>query len=195
MSENPTPEAVAENELGGLMEAIRDNAGMAIVIGVIMLIAGIAALAAPAVAALSINLVVGFTLAVSGIGQCVLAFRAGAFGRGLMIFVVGALMAFAGFYMISQPVAGVASLTIMLMAYLLATGILEIGVALQLRPAVGWGLQLTNGILTALLGILLWQQFPLAGIWAIGVLFGLKMIFSGSALIAIGRSLRQSVNA
>ena len=52
MSENPTPEAVAENELGGLMEAIRDNAGMAIVIGVIMLIAGIAALAAPAVAAL-----------------------------------------------------------------------------------------------------------------------------------------------
>ena len=82
MSENPTPEAVAEKELGGLMEAIRENAGMAIAIGVIMLIAGIAALAAPAVAALSITLVVGFTLAVSGIGQCVLAFRAGALSAG-----------------------------------------------------------------------------------------------------------------
>jgi len=181
-----------QEEVGGLVDAIRANAGVAIAIGVIMLIAGIAALAAPAVAALSITIMVGFTLAVSGISQCVLAFRAGAFGQGLMIFVVGALMAFAGFYMISQPVAGVASLTILLMAYLLATGILEIGVAFQLRPATGWGLQLTNGILTLLLGVLLWQQFPLAGIWAIGVLFGLKMIFSGGALIAIGRAVREN---
>lgn len=93
MSESPTPRASAENELGGLLEAIRDNAGMAIAIGVIMLIAGIAALAAPAVVALSITIIVGFTLAVSGIGQCALAFRAGAFGQGLMIFVVGALIA------------------------------------------------------------------------------------------------------
>ncbi|MEM8769836.1 MAG: DUF308 domain-containing protein, partial [Pseudomonadota bacterium] len=93
---------------------------------------------------------------------------------------------------VSQPVSGLASLTIFFMAWLIASGILEIGVAFQLKPAAGWGLELANGVVTLLLGILLWQQFPLSGIWAIGVLFGIKMIFSGWALIFIGRAIRQA---
>lgn len=187
MSENQTTALDPAN----LTEAIRNNAGLAITIGIIMLIAGLASIAAPAVAGVSITILVGLTLALSGISQCVLAFKAGAFGRGLVIFIIGALMAFAGFYMVSQPIAGLASLTMILMAYLIATGIFELGLAFQLRPAQGWSLQLINGILTLLLGVLLWRQFPLSGIWAIGVLFGIKMIFSGWALIFIGRALRK----
>jgi uncharacterized membrane protein HdeD (DUF308 family) len=48
-------------------------------------------------------------LAVSGVSQCCLGFKAGAFGRGLMICVVGIPMAVAGFYTMSQPVAGLAT--------------------------------------------------------------------------------------
>lgn len=187
MSENEP----AASELNELTDAIRRNAGLAIAIGVIMLIAGLAALAAPAVAGISITIMVGLTLALSGISQCFLAFKAGAFGRGLVMFIIGALMAFAGFYMVSQPVAGLASLTLLFMAYLIASGILELGLALQLRPARGWGFMLSNGLLTLLLGVLLWQQFPLSGIWAIGVLFGIKMMFGGWALIFIGRALKK----
>jgi len=53
-------------------------------------------------------------------------------------------MAIAGFYMMNQPVAALATLTIILMSYLLATGVLEIIVAFQLKPADGWGLQLSG---------------------------------------------------
>jgi uncharacterized membrane protein HdeD (DUF308 family) len=130
-------------------------------------------------------------LAVSGISQCFLGFKAGALGRGLMICIVGILMAVAGFYMMSQPVAGLATLSIILMSYLLATGALEIFVAIQLKPADGWALQLFNGLVTLLLGILLWRQFPLSGIWVIGVLFGIKMIFSGWAFVFIGRNVKK----
>lgn len=185
----------AAAELNELTDAIRRNAGLAIAIGVIMLIAGFAALAAPAVAGISITIMVGLTLALSGISQCFLAFKAGAFGRGLVMFIIGALMAFAGFYMVSQPVAGLASLTLLFMAYLIASGVLELGLALQLRPARGWGFMLSNGLLTLLLGILLWQQFPFSGIWAIGVLFGIKMMFGGWALIFIGRALKKMPSA
>jgi uncharacterized membrane protein HdeD (DUF308 family) len=93
----------------------------------------------------------------------------------------------------NQPVAGLATLTIILMSYLLATGLLEIIVAFQLKPADGWGLQLFNGIVTLLLGIMLWRQFPLSGAWAIGILFGIKMIFSGWALVIIGRSAKMLI--
>jgi len=175
----------------GLVDGIKKNAGLAVVIGVVTLIAGLLAIMSPLVAGVSITILVGAMLAISGVSQCFLAFKAGAFGRGLMVFVVGVLMTIAGVYMMNQPVAGLATLTIILMSYLLATGALEIIVAFQLKPADGWGLQLFNGIVTLLLGIMLWRQFPLSGAWAIGVLFGIKMIFSGWAFVFIGRNVRK----
>ncbi len=182
-----------QNELpgAGLAEGIKGNAGLTIVSGVILLIAGMFAIASPLVAGLSITIMVGAMLAVSGIGQCFLAFRTGAFGRGLMVLIVGVLMTITGFYLMQQPVSGLATLTIILMSYLLATGVLEIIVAFQLKPADGWGLLLFNGFVTLVLGILLWRQFPLSGAWAIGVLFGIKMIFSGWAFIFIGRNVKK----
>ena len=145
----------------------------------------------PLVVGVSITILVGAMLAVSGISQCFLAFKAGAFGKALVILFVGVLMAIVGFYLMSQPIAGLAALTIILMLYLLASGALEIIVAFQLKPVAGWGLLFFNGIVTLLLGIMLWRQFPLSGAWAIGVLFGIKMLFSGWAFVFIGRSVKK----
>ena len=181
----------AESPDAGLVDGIKKNAGLTVVIGIITVIAGLLAISSPLVAGVSITILVGAMLAISGVSQCFLAFKAGAFGRGLMVFVVGVLMTIAGVYMMNQPVAGLATLTIILMSYLLATGALEIIVAVQLKPADGWGLQLFNGVVTLLLGIMLWRQFPLSGAWAIGVLFGIKMIFSGWAFVFIGRSVKK----
>jgi uncharacterized membrane protein HdeD (DUF308 family) len=175
----------------GLVDGIKKNAGLTIIIGIITVIAGMLAISSPFIAGVSISILVGAMLAISGVSQCFLAFKAGAFGRGLMIFVVGVLMTIVGVYMMNQPVAGLATLTIILMSYLLATGALEIIVSFQLKPASGWGLELFNGIVTLLLGIMLWRQFPLSGAWAIGVLFGIKMIFSGWAFVFIGRNVRK----
>ena len=186
MSEPTTTGPEAE-----LIDAIRNNAGLTIAAGVVLLIAGLLAILSPFVAGLSITIMVGALMAVSGISQCFLAFRAGAFGRALVLFIVGVLMAVAGFYMMSQPVSGLAALTLILMAFLIATGILEIIVAFQLKPADGWGIELFNGVLTLVLGILLWRQFPLSGAWAIGILFGIKMVFSGWAFVFIGRAARK----
>ena len=185
----------AESAHAELVDAIRRNSGLTIAAGTVLLVAGLLAILSPFVAGLSITIMVGAMLALSGISQCFLAFRAGAFGKALIIFLVGVLMAIAGFYLISQPVSGLAKLTLILMAYLIATGILEIVVAFQLRPADGWGIELFNGVVTLVLGILLWRQFPLSGAWAIGVLFGIKMVFSGWAFIFLGRGAKKLTSA
>jgi uncharacterized membrane protein HdeD (DUF308 family) len=181
----------AESPDAGLVDGIKKNAKLTVVSGVIILIAGVLAITSPFVAGVSITILVGAMLAISGVSQCFLAFKTGAFGRGLIVFVVGVLMTIAGVYMMNQPVAGLATLTIILMSYLLITGALEIIVSFQLKPASGWGLQLFNGIVTLLLGIMLWRQFPLSGAWAIGVLLGIKMIFSGWAFVFIGRNVKK----
>jgi len=185
MSESP------ETMHAGLVEAIGRNAGLTIASGVVLLVAGLLAVLSPFVAGLSITMMVGAMLAVSGISQCFLAFRAGVFGKALVVFVIGVLMTVAGFYLVNQPVSGLVKLTLILMAYLLASGILEIFVAFQLRPADGWGVELFSGAVTLILGILLWRQFPLSGAWAIGVLFGIKMVSSGWALVFIGRGVKK----
>jgi uncharacterized membrane protein HdeD (DUF308 family) len=185
MAENQTP-AFAE-----LAAAIRENSGITTATGIILLIAGFMAVVSPFVAGLSITIMVGAMLAIGGAGQCVVAFKAGAFGRGVVIFLVGVAMLLVGIYLMQQPVTGLAKLTIILMAYLIATGLAEIAVAFQVRPAPGWGSELAAGIITLVLGILLWRQFPLSGAWAIGVLFGIKLMTSGWALILITKGAKQ----
>ena len=174
----------------GLLDGIKKNARLAVIVGILMLICGILAIGSPAVAGMSVTVVVGVMLMFGGIAQCFLAFQAGAFGKGLLIFIMGALTAVVGYYVFSQPLAGLASITLFLAAYFVVTGIAELIGAFQIRPAEGWGAMLFNGIVTLLLGIMIWKQFPLSGAWAVGVLFGIKLVVGGGSLIIIGRTVR-----
>ena len=169
-----------------LIERIKHNAGMVIAIGVVLLIVGILALASPFVAGLSVAIVVGALLLVGGIAQLVFAFQAGSFGEGLLTFILGALTVVAGAIVIAQPGVGLATLTLFLAAYFIIEGIFEAIWAFQIKPVSGWGWSLFSGIVSLLLGIMIWAQFPLSGAWAVGVLVGIKLIFSGWTLIVLG---------
>ena len=179
----------------GLLDGIKKNARLAVIMGIIMVICGVLAVGSPFAAGVYVTIFVGVMLVFGGIAQCFLAFQAGAFGKGLLIFVVGALTAAAGFYIFNQPLEGLATITLFLTAYFIVTGIFELVSAFQIRPAEGWGMMLFNGIVTLLLGIMIWSDFPLSGAWAVGVLFGVKLIFSGWSLIFIGRSVRGAAKA
>jgi len=172
-----------------LLDGIRSNARLATISGIVMLICGIVAVFSPFVAGLSVTVIVGAMLLVSGASQCLLAFQAGAFSKGLLIFIIGAFTAIAGGYMIGQPVSGLAAITIFLAAYFIVTGVFELIGAFQIRGADGWGWMLFNGIITLALGAMIWRQFPVSGAWAVGTLFGIKMVFGGLALFQIGRGV------
>ncbi len=174
-----------------LLAGIKENASLAVTSGVILIIAGTMALMSPLVAGSSSTIVVGVLLVIGGIGLCILAFKAGAFGRGLLTFIVGLLMTTAGSYMATQPVIGPASLIMILVIYLVITALFELIMAFQIRPTEGWGSVLINGIVTLLLGVMLWRQFPLSGAWAVGILFGIKMIVSGWLLLFIGIAAKE----
>jgi uncharacterized membrane protein HdeD (DUF308 family) len=168
------------------LDGIRKNAGLAIAVGVLMSIVGILAIGSPFVVGLSVSVFAGFMLLIAGIGQLVLAFKAGSFGRGLLSAIVGIVTAVVGLLMISRPGVGLASLTLFLAAYFLVAGIFEAVGAFQMRPAKGWGWTLFSGILSLLLGLIIWGQFPISGAWAIGMLVGIRLLFSGVALIMLG---------
>ena len=176
-----------------LTDVIKKDAKTAKWVGIFMLIAGFLAIAAPFAAGLSVALVVGVLLLASGITQIFLVFRAGSFGEGIFLVVLGVLSIVAGGYMLSQPGLALATLTLFLAAYFIASGIVEAIAAFGARPADGWVMLMISGILSVVLGIMIWQQFPLSGAWAVGVMVGVKLIFGGWSLIAIGGAAKEAV--
>lgn len=180
----PTPQDIAAN----FIEAIRAHARAAIITGVIMLLCGLLAVAAPLAAGISVTVLVGLLLAAGGVAQCLLAFRVDGFGKSLLVLLIGLLTALAGAFMLSQPIEGLEAITLFLAMYFLVTGIFELIASVQMRATAGWGWMLFNGVVTLVLGLIIWRQFPVSGAWAVGILFGLKMMMSGWWLVLLGRS-------
>jgi uncharacterized membrane protein HdeD (DUF308 family) len=178
-----------------LLEGIKQNAGWAIAIGLVSTIAGFLALWAPLIAGLSVTVVVGFLLVATGVSQLIFAFKTGSIGKGLLTFVLGALSVAVGLYMALRPGVAVLSLTLVLAIYFFATGITEIIGAFKMKRAKGWVWALFSAVASLLLGVLIWWQFPVSGEWAVGLLTGIRMIFGGWWLIAIGKGFRDAAKA
>lgn len=168
-----------------IIEGVKKNAKTARWVGVLLIITGIVSIFAPLAAGISVSILVGILLAFGGISQLILAFRAGSFGEGLLVFLFGLLGAVVGFYMLAQPDVALASLTLVLAGYFFVTGILEVIGAFGARPTKGWGWLLFGGIMSVILGIIIWRQFPVSGVWAVGVLVGVQLLMNGITLLAI----------
>ncbi|MFV8819650.1 HdeD family acid-resistance protein [Haliea sp. E17] len=169
-----------------LIEVIRKHGKSARLTGILLIVVGILALLAPLAAGLSITLLIGGLLLFAGLVQLSLVFRTGSFGQGLVLVILGLLSLFAGLFSIMQPAEALAALTLVLAAFFAASGVIEVATAFAARPSQGWGWLLFNGIVSLLLGFIIWQQFPLSGVWAVGVLVGVRLLTTGWLLVAIG---------
>jgi len=176
-----------------LLGAIKGHAGIAVGVGITLILAGVLAICAPFVAGLSVMVMIGAMLMIGGIALCILAFRMRVFGPGLPFLLMGGLMIVTGLYMAGRPAAALLSMTVLLSAYLIVSGIVEFFSGIGARPDRGWGWIVASGVVTLLLGIMLWRQFPLSGVWAIGTLFGIKLLMTGFSMTSIGAVVRQGV--
>ena len=173
-----------------VLGTIKRHAGFGMAAGIAIAIAGVLALLSPFIAGLSVAIAVGVLLIVSGVSRLFLAFRLGSFGVGLLVFVLGVLSIVIGGYMVSRPGMALATLTIVLAVYFFVHGIFEIIWAFRLRPIKGWGWTLFSGVAALALGIMIWRQFPMSGMWAVGTLAGIHMIFGGSSVTSICSAAR-----
>ena len=88
--------------------------------------------------------------------------------------------------MISQPGAGLATITLILAVWFVVDGIWALVLALQWRPEKGWVWMLFNSVLGIVLGIMIYRQFPTSAAWLVGVLVGIRLFFAGWTMIALG---------
>jgi uncharacterized membrane protein HdeD (DUF308 family) len=178
-----------------LREAASAGGKRGTILGAIVIILGIFALMAPGLIGISIILLLGMLVTAGGIVRIIWAFQAGSFGRGLLMFAIGGLTSLCGIMLIAHPLLGAGVLTLMLTVYFILDGIVEIAAGVRIRPEAGWGWMLFGGIVSILLGVMIWAQFPLSGAWAIGILLGIKLFFIGLIMVECGSAVRSLAKA
>ena len=157
--------------------------------GIIVLILGLLAIACPLTAGAAVSTMVAILLMAAGAVRILWAFKAGSFGKGALVLLLGGLTLGVGIVMLAQPLVFLASLSIVLAVYFLLDGISEIVAAFSVKPAKGWGFMVFGGAMSILLSALIWSQWPLSGAWAIGILVGVRLVFAGMAMIALGSAI------
>lgn len=148
---------------------------------------GLFSIIAPVIASFAVALTVGWLLIISGVIGCVALFSAGRDAPGFWWNVVTAvLFIIAGVALVFNPIAGVVTLTIVLAAYLLAAGAAKIAMTIAFRRAThgAWMWILFSAVIDLILGALIVAGLPITGLWVIGFLVGVNLLFTGVAVLA-----------
>ena len=80
----------------------------------------------------------------------------------------------------------------MLAAAFMVGGVFRIVAALVDR-FLGWQWTLCNGIVTLLLGLLIWQQWPESGLWVLGLFAGIDLVFNGVTWTVLALAARNGL--
>jgi uncharacterized membrane protein HdeD (DUF308 family) len=175
----------------GSSEIVRQSSGWSIVWGVLLVIFGMLAIAAPFLAAIAITAVVAWLIILAGIIHLTLAFQVHGAGSVIWKVLIGLAYICFGGYLIWHPLLRVAALTLVLASLFLIEGILDIILYFKLRSVRGSVWELFNGVITLLLGVLIYFHWPSSSLWALGTLVGVSMIVSGLTRVMLSLGARQ----
>jgi uncharacterized membrane protein HdeD (DUF308 family) len=164
-----------------------------IVLSVLLMVAGLIASALPIIAGIAITVIVGWLLIFSGVLHLAFAWGGGRPGMVTWQILLGLAYGFIGFYVLANPLAGLAGLTFAIAIYLFVEGVLEFMLSFQLRPAAGSGWLLFDGIVTLILAVMIWSTWPSSAAWVVGVLVGISMFFSGMTRLMLSLAVRRIV--
>jgi uncharacterized membrane protein HdeD (DUF308 family) len=176
------------------VQMVRKASTVSILWGVLLIVFGMVAVALPLFAAVAVNAMVAWLIILAGIVHLMVAFRAHGAGSRIWKALVGVAYVCFGVYLIWRPLLGVASLTLLLASLFLIEGILNIVLYVKMRPIHGSIWVLIDGIVTLLLGVLIYMQWPSSSAWAIGTLVGVSLIISGVARVAMSLAVHQAAD-
>jgi uncharacterized membrane protein HdeD (DUF308 family) len=184
---NPIPNPITAD--------LRPVLGWSIALAVLLILAGLFAIVIPIVSGLAIALIVGWFFIMAGILHFLFAWKTHSTSGVLWEILLGILYVFSGVYLIIHPLAGLVTLTLLVAAYFLVKGVLQIIHYFQLQPRHGSGWLLFDGVISLILAIIIWRSWPFSSVWVIGTLVGISMLFSGFSRLMLTLTARRVMYA
>ena len=168
------------------MEWIQKNRTLLIVEGILFTLLGLLAIAMPVISTLSAELFIGWILLFGGIVQLYRSIKTRKNSGFFWSLIISLLYILFGVLLIIFPIAGMFSLTILLIGFFIVEGIAKIILGFQLKPFRYWGWMLFSGVIALIMAAIIWSGWPGTAFWVIGLLVGINMIFFGISLLTLG---------
>lgn len=159
-------------------------------LGLALMALGILAILSPLLAGKAVVIAIGLILLVAGLGQLHDGFDAQHGYERLLILILGVITTLCAFFVLAHPLFGLEFLTFALIVFFVVDGLWKIIASFRYMSSPGWLWLLASGALSLLLGLLIWRQWPVSGLWAVGVLIGINLLSTGTALVALAGSLK-----
>ena len=173
-----------------MIEQLKENSNWYLVLGIGLVILGFLAITYAVAATLFSVVWFGAFLISVGIFEIIKSFKLKKYKNFALHLILGSLYALSGLFIAFYPTVNALSLTLLLAIFFIISGILKIAFAIKNKPIhKGW--LIFNGILTLLIGFLIWQQWPYSGLWAIGMLVGVDAIMTGWTWIILALRVKQ----
>jgi len=169
----------------------KQSVGWAIALSVLLIVAGILAIVVPPAAGIAVAVLVAWLLVLGGVAHLALAWHIRSTGGLIWEVLVGLLYLAVAVYILVWPVAGLASLTLLLACYLFVKGILVLILAFRIRPLRGSGWLFFDGVAALILGAMIGLSWPSSSEWAIGTLIGISMLFAGATRLPLAIEARR----
>jgi uncharacterized membrane protein HdeD (DUF308 family) len=172
------------------LDEIRSRWGWYLITGVILSIIGVAAIVQSFAASIASMTLLGWLVILSGLVQAMLAFRVRIWSGFFLHLMGGVLEVIVGLLIVAAPASAAIAVTLLLAVYLLVSGLFRTIAVLLLRfPGSGTGV--LGGLISFLLGLALWHQWPMVGLIFIGTCVGVALILHGASWISFALTLRK----
>jgi uncharacterized membrane protein HdeD (DUF308 family) len=185
----PAEVRLARRVLRHELEAIRGNWGWLLALGIVLVVVGTGAVAAPWVASLASAVAFGVLLLMGGTAQLVGAFWTRDWSGFFLSLLIGILYVVLGVLFLRDPGDALLAMTLLLACVLMVGGLFRIIGSLMFQFP-HWGWVLIGGIINLVLGILIWQQWPVSGLWVIGLFVGIDLIFTGWTWVMLAIAIK-----
>jgi uncharacterized membrane protein HdeD (DUF308 family) len=166
------------------------NWGWFLAFGIVLILLGIAAVVRSVTATVVSMVFFGWLLVFAAIAEFVTAFMVGKWAGFFLHLLLAMLFGLVGALMLIRPTISAEAVTLVMSMFFLVAGLYQLIAALWSHlPGYGW--QALNGAIASIMGILILAQWPVSGLWVIGLFVGIDLIVYGAAWISLAVNLHK----
>ena len=170
---------------------LRAKWGWIVALGVVYVFAGFVSLGSVVMATVASVLIVGVMMIVAGAAEIINAFQIKSWGKFLIWALLGVLYIVAGFVTFENPLFAAVLLTLLLGASLVASGVVRLFLAFNMRREMPWIWVAFSAVITLLLGVLILARWPINSVYILGLFLGIDLVMAGAGWIGLGLGLHR----
>lgn len=178
-----------------LQKVARRVSGFSIFLSILLIVCGCLAILLPLEFSLGVVIVIAWFLMISGVFQFIHAFQSHGVGSTIWKILVALAYFITGLFLRMNVGIGLAALTFALIFFLVAQGLITIIAYFRTRKIGASGWVLFDGIVTLILGVMIWRHWPNGSLFVIGLLIGINMVITGTTRLMLSLAVRRALKA